>query len=553
MLRTFPRHIRLLLLLSICCAFSCGAGRRQADVEAVLERLDSVLTLHDKLVEKKEIRIDGLRHTFYNSGNDAERLGVSRMLYDEYLVFDSDSALHYARQTRHLLERTCPEDYSQLTEWKLNEAFIHTVQGHFEKALEVLNSIDTSRLSPEEKSRYFDTISYAYSLYSVYLYDNHEEWRSHIDKANAYRDSICALHLPPSEDWMWVPLSIATEKEPKDVTGVDISAIKQSVDSSITPSRKNAINSYWLARYYEVANKPDSAIYYMANAAICDALIVNREIAAVHELAIILFDRGDLNRAYNYLMYDSHQSNLYHNRFRIVALANILPSVRDAYLNEIHKRDRRLATYVWVLAGLSIALALLIVLLIMEFRRLKKTRDLLNTANSDLSASIAQRDKAIASLEKSNADLVEANKQKLSILAYTFKLTTQHINALEDYRKKLLRRFRSKQFDELGVLLNDPELMKERFQGFYESFDKTVLSLFPDLVDDYNAGADDDNKLSAASVAKTRSLNTRLRIHALRRLGVSKSADIAQMLNVSIRTVYNNRSNSASGADEQAD
>lgn len=534
-------------------ALTASAGRKAPFVEAALTRLDSVLTLHDRLVEKKDIRIEGLRNTFNNTNNDAERLGVSRQLYDEYLVFDSDSALFYARQTRDLLERTKPEDYNQLTDWKINEAFIHTVQGHFEKALAVLNSIDTSRLSPEEKSRYFDNTAYAYSMYSVYLYDNHEQWRDQIDKANTYRDSICALHLPPGEDWLWVPLSIATEKEPKDVSGVDISAIKQSVDNATVPSRKNAINAYWLARYYEVANETDSALYYMANAAINDALIVNREIAAVHELALLLFDQGDLNRAYNYLLYDANQSNLYHNRFRIVALANILPTVRDAYLNEIQKRDRRLSIHVWLLAALSLALAMLIVLIIMEFRRLKKTRNLLKTANSDLSASIAERDKAISSLEKSNADLVEANKQKLSILAYTFKLTTQHINALEDYRKKLLRKYRAKQFDELGVLLNDPELMKELFQGFYESFDKTVLSLFPDFIEEYNAGVDDDSKVSPASVAKTRTLNTKLRIHALRRLGVSKSADIAQMLNVSIRTVYNNKISSGSTAEDTAD
>ena len=82
MLRTLPPHICLILLLSVCCALPCGAARRPAGVEAVLLRLDSVLTLHDQLVDKKESRIDGLRHTFHTTANEADRLVVTRLLYD---------------------------------------------------------------------------------------------------------------------------------------------------------------------------------------------------------------------------------------------------------------------------------------------------------------------------------------------------------------------------------------------------------------------------------------------------------------------------------------
>ncbi|MDE6225682.1 MAG: hypothetical protein K2M25_06045, partial [Muribaculaceae bacterium] len=257
-----------------------------------------------------------------------------------------------------------------------------------------------------------------------------------------------------------------------------------------------------------------------------------------------------INRAYNYLLYTVEQANVYHNRYRMVALSDALPQVRNAYLAEIEKRDKRLSILVTVLAALTVVLIISFVLIVLEFFRLKKTRNLLKIANTELNGSIEQRDEAIKNLEKTNADLIEANKQKLGILAYAFKLTTQYINALDDYRKKLLRKYKTRHIDDLGVLLNDPELTKEQFQDFYESFDKTVLSLFPDFVDEYNMGVSDENKVSASRIAQTKILNTKLRIHALRRLGVSKSADIAQMLNVSIRTVYNNRNNTSIGGDE---
>ena len=127
------------------------------------------------------------------------------------------------------------------------------------------------------------------------------------------------------------------------------------------------------------------------------------------------------------------------------------------------------------------------------------------------------------------------------MLAYAFKLTTQYINALEGYRKKLLKKYKVKQIDDLGILINDPELIKEQYQGFYESFDKTVLSIYPDFIEEYNKTVGDDGRISPEVIAKSKTLNTKLRIYALRRLGISKSAEIAEMLNVSIRTVYNNR------------
>ncbi|MDE6057433.1 MAG: hypothetical protein K2F93_05420, partial [Muribaculaceae bacterium] len=363
-----------------------------------------------------------------------------------------------------------------------------------------------------------------------------------------YRDSIQALNLPENHNLLWVPIAAGIDREGFDVTKLDITALKEKVDRANTPSRENAIDSYWLSRVYESMGDNESMVKYKTKAAINDALIVNREIAAIQELATYLFEKGDLNRAYNYLIYTVEQANLYHNRYRMVNLSDVLPTVRDAYREELEKRDQRLTIYVVVLGILSIILIASIVFIVIEMRRIKRMRNLLKEANEELHESVKQRDKsicqrdeAISELEKANADLNEANKQKLSLLAYAFKLTTQYINALEGYRKKLLKKYKVKQIDDLGVLINDPELIKEQYQGFYESFDKTVLSIYPDFVEDYNKTVGDDNRVSTESIAKTKTLNTKLRIYALRRLGISKSAEIAEMLNVSIRTVYNNR------------
>ncbi len=545
----------ILTLLTIIGTFHPLSAARtpKADSEVLLVRLDSIIANQENLVKEKEIRISGLRNTLAKAKSDNERLGVTRQLYDEYVVFDSDSALYYANATSKILARSFPEDYDQITAWKLNAAFIYTVQGLHDTAMKLLQDIDPSKLSPEMKSLYYGSLSYLHSMRAVYVQSNHDMWKEDIEKANSYRDSIQSLNLHPAAEWAWVPVATALDDERDDLKNIDIADLKEIVDHSTGASRINAINSYWLSRYYEGIGDEENMLKYKTQAAIQDALIVNREIAALQEIATYLFAKGELNRAYNYLVYTVNQANLYHNRYRMVSLSDVLPTVRDAYRMELEKRDKRMSLLVVILTLVSLVLLGSVVFIIMEFRKLKKMRNLLKETNDELSVSVVERDKAIASLEKANTDLNEANTQKLSLIAYAFKLTAQYINALEEYRKKLLRKYKVKKIDDLGVLINDPELIKEQYQGFYEGFDKTVLSIFPDFIEEYNASANPENRISPEAFAKTNALNTKLRIYALRRLGISKSADIARMLNVSIRTVYNNKPGSSAAEDELAE
>ncbi len=552
------RRLNLTYLLLLIASFYVSSSAKAENNplvtnETLLARLDSIIIGHESLVKEKEIRVTGLRNTLSKAINDNERLGLTRQLYDEYLVFDSDSALHYATAARRLVERTNPDDYDMLSYWKLNEAFINTVQGLHDTALHLLMSIDSSRLSPEMRSAYFGAREYLHSMRAVYVQQNQEMWKNDITKANAYRDSIQALNLPPASEWLWVPVATVLDEQRDDIRSVDITLLKSMVDNTNVPSRQNAINAYWLSRYYEALGDEDNMLRYKTIAAIYDALILNREIAALQEIASYLFEKGELNRAYNYLIYTVNQANLYHNRYRMVSLSDVLPTVRDAYRMELEKRDARLRLLVVILALVSIVLLGSVIFIIIEFRRIKKVRNLLKTANEELSHSIEERDKAISSLENANTALNAANTQKLGLLAYAFKLTAQYINALEDYRKKLLKKYKGRKIDDLGVLINDPELIKDQYQGFYEGFDKTVLSIFPDFIEEYNLSVAPESHISPESIARTKSLNTKLRIYALRRLGITKSADIASMLNVSIRTVYNNRSGSMPGDEEQTE
>ena len=522
---------------------SVWGSRPRAVVEnqALLERLDAAIASHDTMVSHKKNRIAELKKTLRNVESVQDRHGVVRQIFDEYHVYDSDSALLYATKGLALARRMAPGDAALQAEWELRMAFIYVVQGLFDEAMGLLKGIPAAALPEKTRCRYYQMMEYIYSMRSLYMQANREMCKNDIEQSNLYRDSIHGIDGGANPEWPWVPVALKVERDSIVSDDSDVAALQKIVDATGTPSRTNATNAYWLARYYDKTGNDVLKVKYLAEAAINDVVILNREIAALQELAYWLFYNGDLNRAYNYLLYAENQTNAYHNRYRMVSLTNMLPVVRDAYRVEIEKRDSRLRIFIYILTAFGVVLTGAIVFIFVENRKLHRARKRLSELNAELAATVADRDDAIARLETTNSELTDANTQKLGVLGYAFRLTADYINSLEEYRKKLLRKYKVKQISELGALLNDPVLVKELYQGFYEGFDRMVLSIFPDFMQEYYAAVPDETPADNDARDKATVLTTRQRIHAIRRLGVDKSAEIARILNVSIRTVYNNR------------
>lgn len=546
--RTFGAMILLILLAMPFPAAAAGLQAVKSN-SALLTRLDSLISNHDRIIAAKEARIARLRTSYSDAVSDRRRLEAARTLYREYQVYDPDSAMHYARTASTLAMRTAPDDADLLASCRLDEAFIYATQGFPKEAASLLDHIAPDSLSLPMKIRFYEVGQYLYSSESLFVDEGKDKHHPALLKSNAYRDSLVRLdpdHLP---EVLWAPIAMQIDSDDYKAPQKEVELLEAAVEKASEPSRENAINAYWLARHYESVGDDVKMVRYMTLAAIYDAEIENREIAAITELANWLFAHGDLDRAYTYLIYSSDQATAYHNRARVMNVGSTLPAVREAYLKALAVRDRRLHIYLWILVALAVGLAVNVAFIVVDNRRLTRARRELTEVNAKLEDSVKARDEAIKALEKANVALSDANKVlsesdkvKLGLVTLAFQLTSEYINAIDDFRKKLLRKFRLKEYVELGVMLNDQELIREQYKDFYVAFDHTILSIFPDFVEEYNASATEEARFDPEQVKKSQTLNTRLRIHALRRLGVDKSADIAKMLNVSIRTVYNNRS-----------
>ena len=84
-------------------------------------------------------------------------------------------------------------------------------------------------------------------------------------------------------------------------------------------------------------------------------------------------------------------------------------------------------------------------------------------------------------------------------------------------------------------VLRSPKFADEEYKRFYQIFDRTFLGLFPNFIEKVNELLPTQQRLNTRSDG---SLSTELRILAVIRLGITKSPEIAEVLNCAIRTVY---------------
>ena len=510
-----------------------------------LEQLDALLLVQFELTNRKEMRIGALRAAISRTDNPTAMLPLASQIFEEYKYYDSDSALHYADLICTLAQQIEPSSDSLIVSSRLDQAYMLSIQGYNDEATQIIGDINPDKLRRTNLIKYFRTREYVDAMKLTYgIADKKKGERLYKDLVLC-RDTLCAICKDTGRfphELIWIPVATQLDKNTAHIDPRDLNNLHLAVDTVTDIAKIEQSNAYWLAQYYKQIGNEELMIHYFIKGALGAVASQRREMATMPELAQYLYEYGDINRANNYIIYSYNQLNAYKNRNRILHLSKVLGNVRDAYQEQLERRDNRMHRYVAILFLLVAVLLAGVVYIIMRNRELRRTRLELLQSNQDLNNALEQRDTAITTLERAIHELSESDNVNRGVIALTFRLTSHFINEMDNFRKKLLRKFRLKQLEDVGVILSDSDIVKDQYAVFYNSFDKTVLSIFPNFIDDYNEASAPDVKVDKAAIEKSGVLNMRLRIYALRRLGIEKSADIAQMLNVSIRTVYNNRS-----------
>lgn len=537
----------ILLLIFLFPALSGAAF--SAETEALLQRLDSVVT-HATIWEGvKRHRINELYKKSLHARTVEEHYWSNKNLYDEYSVYDADSAMTYANRNFEIATRL--GDGSRQAEWEINRSFLLSVTGLLKEAQDAIDRINYDSIPDDLKAQYFNQLAYLYSHYGQYSGDNSVSPVDYYVQSSAYQDSTYVhadIHDPM---YLWYKAWAFFKKSQAQRDEV-MNELKTVVDSASYDTRTDAMNAYALARLYEISGDLDNRVKYLALSAICDVRIANKDIASLEELSKIMLARGDIDRAYAYVTYCQQQAQNFHNRVRSFTLANAEKRIREEYSNRDNSQRLRMHIFMWILATLSLVLIIMILMFIRKNKRLGESQERLSRVNRELKESVDElsalkehQEDANRRLKDMNTQLSEVNNAlnesnfiKEEYVGQMFSICSDYINKIEAFRKDISRKLKTNQLDALHKTVDSPSMVQAELKEFYHSFDTIFLNLFPDFVNDFNKLLRPDEQIIPM---EGELLNTPLRIYALVRLGITDSVKIAALLHCSTQTVYNNR------------
>ena len=286
-----------------------------------------------------------------------------------------------------------------------------------------------------------------------------------------------------------------------------------------------------IADIYSSMGMNEEARKYLVVSAVSDIVNGKKEYIALRKLGIDLYKEGDVTRAYRYLNKALEDATFCKAKIKIEELVPILKIVDEAYKQE---KDR-----IWNIVVLSFSivcmLSLALIILTSRERREKK-------AYLEMSRQLTQ---AKALQEETTVKVREASNIKDTYITGLMLECIHRIESLDNYRQNLNRMALAGEMRGLQKELKSKAVVEQEWDSFYNVFDKTFLSLFPDFIVDFNRLMKDSGKITNCTRG---SLTQELRTFALVRLGISSSEKIATLLRYSRSTIYNYRSKARANA-----
>lgn len=531
------------LFYLLSCIITINLSAQDLDFPS-LSDLDQVVKDQQKYTTLRENRIAEIKQELKKEGSEGQRYALKSRLFEEYLTFIVDSALSVAQDKLVSAQKLARHDL--IIDSRLNIVHMLILAGMYKEASDSLKTIERSAIPAH-------LVGYKYSLQNT-LYESMSDYtivgeqeQAYKAKASVYKDSI--LRVSPNDIYVRANKLLNSDNYRE--------ALQLLLDfyRQIDPeSHDVAISAYSISDIYRRQGNKEDEKKYLIVSAISDLKWGVKEYISLRRLAIILYEEGDLARAYAYMRRSLDDAAFCNARLRTIEVSQSLPIIEQAYQTRTKKQNQRTLIALIGVCILSVFLILLVLYVRNQVVKLSQIRGELNKANRQLQQLNAELNQVNEKLRSTNGQLHKTNQilsvtnQSLSEAnhikeTYIVKFMTEcavYIDKMDNFRTKLNKQAISGSLDVLFKTLKSTSLIKDELEDFYITFDETFLNLFPTFVDRFN-----ELLLSKAEKIipkKENSLTTELRIFALIRLGITDSERIAFFLRCSKSTVYSYRS-----------
>ena len=501
--------------------FSCKKTDSHPDINEKLLRILDDKIKHKKYYEiKKKNHIQKLKkEALLYKNNDSISYHLNNLIVEEYVGYQCDSAYIYSDKNKEIAIRSNNEIW--LYKNLLQRSVLLSTTGLFVESKEILDHINPEALPSPLRFSYNSAYECLYSNLSDYSGGDSPYKKIYQNKLADYYNSAYKA-LKPGDPFYYLFLSHKNRVEN------NWSQAEQNVNKFLKTThpgtRLHAIGSFCKAVIDAKLGNIDSQESCLIYSAISDIESSTKENRSMQDLASILYQKGETDRAYKYIQSSLEDANFYNARFRNIQISKVQPIIEETYLQTINTQNKQLRWSIFLISILFAGLGITMYFIYKQLKMIAKSRNELSKTNSVL--------------KSLNNKLDEANHIKEEYIAFFIRQNSNYLEKFERYKKLISIRLSTGQLDKLSAMVNDKKNEEMDLNELYHNFDQAFLRIYPNFVNEVNKLLRKEEVYNL----KEGTLNTELRIFALIRLGINDTNQISEFLRYSLRTIYNYRS-----------
>lgn len=512
--------------------------------QPTLDDLDKVISHSKEYTKKYEQEVGILKSKYVHAKSAQDKLAASRELFTKYKSSILDSAYAYAERKLHYAKIL--HNYEDSVYSELDIADIFNKTGNYVESYKILSGLEHKPMSVDMRKYYLSLYGNLYEGLretSITAYQRADNERRRI----MFRDSLKNMKDKQS-DWDKAEFLCSQNKYTDALHCLFDSYKKLSYED-----REMGYVAFAISDIYRQINETDKEKQYLIISAIADLKNNVKEYISLRRLATLLYEEGDVKRAYRYMRKSMEDATFCNARLRILEISDALPIIDKAY-ESMQKTEQEYTLYGFFIV--SILVVMLCFMMYFTRKQLKKIAQArraletsnkslndmnlqLNSLNSQLSLANGKLNETNATLQDTNLSLFESNKIKNIYIMEFMNKCSVYIDKLEDYRRSLKKLAVAGKIQELYKQLKSNALVEQEIEEFFEDFDRIFLKIFPNFVISFNGLMKQEELIEPKKPGR---LNTELRIYALMRLGIGENEKIAAFLRCSRQTVYSYRS-----------
>lgn len=525
------RSLLYILFLLLPTTLSAGSKTQQ-----LRQKLDNLLEQRKALIDNKNKDINRLKKNLTTSENTLKRLQTYEQLFEEYYVFQFDSAMTYLNKGIKLAKETQNTYYYNSN--TISKAELLSIGGLYNEAIHEIEQVDTTVL---DKAQHFE---YYFSLFRIHTYwadfcNDKTYTPTHRLKAQEYLKKAMPFcdETDKTYEYYLGEYAVFVLNNPQAARAHYVKAIKQLPQNS----RFYAMSCFALSGSYGNEGNTEKQEEFLLLSSIADIENCTMENFALQNLAMYIFEhnKDEIDLAQQYIQTALEDAHFYNNRLRIIEISSKLPVIVSSYQQTLNQRNKVQMTAIIAISLLLLFLLSAVFYIVKQTKRLSLQQQELQKNNNQLSELNTQQKELNTQLHDLNALLVDTNRKRERLAKLYIDLCAKYIARLKKQQTLVKRKIKANQITELLSQLSSERLSEEDAATFLSRFDKAFLDLYPDFTEELNSLLLPEGQIQNKS---TDELTTEQRIMALIRLGVKESAEIADLLFYSPQTIYNYRS-----------